>query len=108
EALRGRGLQPGHLKLARLVTDPRPVNRLRVLDHLFDDGSLDPAVWLRRLSHDPSPAVRAAAVRAMSRQAAVDLTDRLDQMARSDPSPTVRDLARYYLSCSRPVAVVTD
>ena len=52
--------------------------------------------WLRRLSHDPAPEVRVAAIRAASEQTLVDLSDRLDQMARSDPSPTVSQLARYF------------
>jgi hypothetical protein len=76
-ALRARGLRPEHL--------------------LAQASDLDPGVWLRRLSHDNSPAVRAAAVRVMSRMSLIDLTDRIDQMARSDPSPTVAQLARYYL-----------
>jgi hypothetical protein len=101
-ALRGRGLRPEHLHLGRLLTDPSPVMRLRVLDHLCQARDLDPGIWLRRLSHDPSPAVRAAALRVMSQQTEVDLNDRIDQMARSDPSPTVCQLARYYLQQHRP------
>jgi hypothetical protein len=99
EALGGRGLRPEYVELGRLLTDPRPSNRLQVLDHLHRSGDLDPGLWLRRLSHDPSPAVRVAAMRAMTQMPYVDLSDRLDQMARSDPSPTVCQLARYYLSC---------
>jgi HEAT repeat protein len=96
-ALRGRGLSDRHLKLGRLVTDPRPAVRLQVLDHLARATDLEPGVWLRRLSHDPSPSVRAAAVRVMSQQTLIDLSDRLDQMAHNDPSPTVCYLAGYYL-----------
>src|SRR5262249_52828824 len=96
-ALRGRQLLPEHIRLGRLLTDPNPVVRLRVLDDLYKTPELDPGVWLRRLSHDPSPAVRAAAVRAMSQQTLIDLSDRIDQIARSDPSPTVCQLARFYL-----------
>ncbi len=103
-ALRGRGLRPEHIRLGKVLTDPSPVVRLQVLDQLRRVPDLDPAVWLRRLSHDPSPAVRAAAMRAMSQQSAVDLTDRIDQMARDDPSPTVCTLARYYLKHSRAVS----
>jgi hypothetical protein len=100
-ALGGRGLRPEYVQLGRLLTDPRAANRLQVLDHLAN-ADLDPGLWLRRLSHDPSPAVRVAAMRAMSQMAYVDLSDRLDQMARSDPSPTVAQLARYYLSRPKP------
>jgi len=98
-ALRARGLRPEHLKLGRLLTDPHPVVRLQVLDQLLRTADLDPGLWLRRLSHDPSPAVRVAALRVMSQQQSVDLSDRIEQMTRSDPSPTVCKLARYYWSC---------
>src|SRR5262249_5149701 len=96
-ALRGRRLLPEHIRLGRLLTDPNPVVRLKVLDDLDRTPELDPGVWLRRLSHDPSPAVRVAAVRAMSQQTLIDLSDRIDQMARNDPSPTVCQLAQFYL-----------
>jgi hypothetical protein len=43
--------------------------------------------------------VRVAAVRAMTQQSFVDLSDRIDQIAREDGNPTVRQLAQYYLSC---------
>jgi hypothetical protein len=101
-ALGGRGLRPDLIELGRLLTDPRPVTRLLVLDRLYRTPDLDPGLWLRRLSHDASPAVRVAAMRAMTQQPHIDLSDRIDQMARSDPSPTVCQLARYYLTCPRP------
>jgi HEAT repeats len=101
-ALRGRGLTPEHIQLGRLLTDPSPVVRLQVLDLLRRTPDLDTGIWLRRLSHDPSPAVRAASMRAMSQQCSVDLTDRIDQMARNDPSPTICMLARYYLKNAHP------
>jgi hypothetical protein len=97
-ALRGRGLRPEHLQLGRLLTHPNPVVRLEVLDLLRKERDLDQGLWLRRLSHDPSPAVRVAAIREMSQQAFLDLSDRIDQMARSDPSPTVCKLAQFYLA----------
>jgi hypothetical protein len=66
------------------------------LQFLHPDGDLDAGVWLRHLSHDNEPVVRIAAV-ATAAEANVDsLDDRLDQMARSDPSPTVCQLASYY------------
>jgi hypothetical protein len=95
-ALKGRGLRPDHIQLGRLLTHPLPVQRLRVLDYLRWANDLDPGLWLRRLSHDPSPAVRAAALRAMSHQELIDLQDRIDQMARNDPSPSVCQLAKFY------------
>jgi hypothetical protein len=105
-ALGGRGLRPEYVELGRLLTDPWPANRLQVLDRLGRSADLDTGLWLRRLSHDASPAVRVAAMRAMTQLSYVDLSDRIDQMARSDPSPTVAQLARYYLSCTRPSRTV--
>jgi len=101
-ALTSRGLRPEYLRLGRLLTDPRPASRLQVLDCLRGSTELDPGLWLRRLSHDSSPSVRVAAMRAMTQQSFVDLSDRIDQMARTDPSPTVCQLAQYYLNCPRP------
>jgi hypothetical protein len=99
--LRGRNLSEKHLKLGRLLTDERAAVRLQVLTSLHADTDLEPGVWLRLLSIDPEPAVRVAAVRAATIDPRVDLSDRLDQMVQSDPSPTVSQLARYYLSCQQ-------
>jgi len=96
-----RRLSREHLQLGRLLTDPDPGMRLRVLELLHHVHDVDPGVWLRRLSHDPAPSVRAAALRAMSQQTLVDLTDRIDQMAQNDPSPTVCYLAALYLKFAR-------
>jgi len=96
-ALRGRGRTPRHIRLGRLLTDPSPLRRLGVLDHLNDAGELDPAVWLRKLSADPADSVRAAAARVMAAEARPDLRHRLEQMRDEDPSPTVSQLAGFYL-----------
>jgi hypothetical protein len=101
QALIARGLRREYLELGRLLTDPRPAQRLQVLDRLRESTELDPGLWLRRLSHDSSPSVRVAAVRAMTQQSFVDLSDRIDQIAREDSDPTVRQLAHYYLTCPR-------
>jgi len=62
---------------------------------------IDASIWLRYLSHDPKESVRVAAVRAAVEHrfsTPVDLRDRLEQMARTDPSETVRQEAGHYLS----------
>lgn len=100
-ALRSRGLGQDHLELARLLIDPHPAQRMRVLDQLRRASDLDPGIWLRRLSQDPAPSVRAAAIRVMGQQTSVDLTDRLEQLAQGDPSPTVCYLAGFYLKMAR-------
>lgn len=97
-ALLARGLRPEQVELGRLLTHPKSRSRLQVLDRLPDVPDVDPGVWLRRLSHDGSPAVRAAAVRAMTQRPDLDLSGRVEEMARTDPSPTVAQLARYYLA----------
>lgn len=100
-ALRGRKLPDNHIRLGRLLTDDRPEVRLEVLDHLRRAGDLDPGVWLRHLSHDPVPSVRAAAMRASTADyARVPFADRLEQM-QADPSPTVRQLAQHFLPVKR-------
>ena len=101
QALIARGLRPEYLELGRLLTDPQPAKRLQVLDRLRESRELDTGLWLRRLSHDASPSVRVAAMRAMTQQSFVDLSDRIDQIAREDASPTVRQLAQFYLNCPR-------
>jgi hypothetical protein len=101
KALRSRGLQDEHLRLGRLMTASQPRARLQVLDRLRYANDIEPAVWVRRLSHDPAPAVRAAAARAAAEQTLTTLTDRLEQMAQNDPCPTVRQLAQYYLSSQK-------
>jgi HEAT repeat protein len=99
QALRSRGLEEQHLKLGRLMTDPLPDSRLQVVDLLRRVQNLEPepAAWLRHLSHDSSPAVRAAALRVGTEQSASVFRDRLEQMVQDDPSPTVRQIAQYYL-----------
>jgi hypothetical protein len=67
----------------------------------MEDSELDQSMWLRKLSHDSSPAVRVAALRMMSLQETTDLNDRIDQMSRSDPSKTVSELATYYLKSNK-------
>lgn len=97
KALLGRGLTRRHIRLARLITDSRPATRLQVLFYLRDDSDLDVAVWLRLLTQDSAEAVRLAAVRAAAEHTVTELNERLEQMASSDPSPTVCRWARYYL-----------
>jgi HEAT repeat protein len=97
-ALRGRGLQDSHIKLAKLISDSRPGQRLQVLQFLSEIDDLDPGTWLMRLSQDPSPAVRAAAIRFAAEQpATTEFQQRMQQMSEEDSSDTVRQLAAHYL-----------
>jgi hypothetical protein len=94
--LKNRGLDGKDVHLGRLLTDRKPATRLLVLERLSADDQVEPGVWLRRLSVDPAPEVRVAAIRAAFENPLVDLSDRIEQMAHDDPSPTVSQLARYY------------
>ena len=97
-ALAQRGLKPEAVQLGRLITNAKPAVRLEVLKYLYPGSELDANTWVRHLSHDPAPAVRSAAMRAAVQLDLRNLADRLDQMARMDPSPTVRQLAQHYLA----------
>lgn len=97
-ALRKRGLQDDDLAMARLISDKNPATRMRVLGYLHQRSDINLGEWLRQLSHDAEPAVRAAAIRACAEMPHVNMTDRLREMAERDPSETVRQNARYYLS----------
>jgi hypothetical protein len=96
-ALRGRGLRERDVELGRLLVSPKLADRLELLAQLRDDGELDLSIWLRRLSQDSAPAVRAAAARAAAEQQVFQMQDRLTQMAVSDPDQTVRPIARFHL-----------
>src|SRR5205823_6586158 len=95
QTLRSRGLTEDHLRLARLISDADPSVRLQVLPLLRRTSDLDPEAWLRRLTLDAAPAVRAAAARAAG--PVPRMPARLTELARSDPSPTVCDVARFWL-----------
>jgi hypothetical protein len=104
--LRGRGLQDDQLRLGRLITDSSPKKRLEMLFYLRPPAGapLDTGVWLRHLSHDSAPEVRFAAIRAAKEDGLTEINDRIDQMARNDPSPTICDFARRYLNSQRKAA----
>ncbi len=95
-ALRHRGLTDSDLELARDISHKDPAIRMRVLHLLPSLPDLNLAEWLRQLSQDPSPAVRAAAVRAAGESRLVDMSARLRDMAANDPSETVRLNAQFY------------
>ncbi|HZT80660.1 MAG TPA: HEAT repeat domain-containing protein [Gemmataceae bacterium] len=102
-ALSSRKVPLEHIRLGRTLTDPDYHVRLNVLDELHNESArdIDASIWLRYLSHDPKESVRVAAVRAAVEHrfsTPVDLRDRLEQMARTDPSETVRQEAGHYLS----------
>src|SRR5262249_17989245 len=98
KTLRSRGLTAQQIDLARLMTDAEATVRARVPAKVLECPDLDTHVWMDRLSRDPSPAVRAAVVRTVGEVADERLRDRMREMAGNDPSPTVRELAGYYMT----------
>src|SRR5262249_19978976 len=76
-ALKSRDRKADEIRLGFLLTASHPVERIQVVEQLYqvsqreiqqvsgDSLPIDPCVWLTRISHDPSPAIRAAAARAM-------------------------------------------
>jgi hypothetical protein len=98
KALRGRGLTEAQIELGKLMTHPQPTVRAQVPARVVEFPDLDTRVWLDRLSRDPSPAVRAALVRTVGEARDMRMRDRVREMAGNDPSPTVRELADYYLT----------
>ena len=96
-ALAKRGLTPEEIELGRDISDRDPLKRMRVLHRLYRVPDLNVAAWVRQLSQDPTPAVRAAAVRAAGESGQAELLERLREIAEQDPSETVRLNARFYL-----------
>lgn len=96
-ALRSRGLTLREVRLGRLLTHPQPSERLKLLVHLIEEDDLDVGEWLIRLSHDPSPAVRAGVARVWVERGLPE-DDRLHEMAANDADPTVVQIVRYYLN----------
>ncbi|MCS7168040.1 MAG: HEAT repeat domain-containing protein [Gemmatales bacterium] len=96
QVLRARGLTARQIQLARLWTHDDPLVRAQVPKIVYEDTELDAVAWLHRLSNDPAPVVRAAAIRAAGERKEVRFMARLRELAQDDASGTVRQLARYY------------
>lgn len=102
--LRKRGRSDADIQIARLISHKDAAMRIRVPSLLQRMPDLNLAVWLRQLSQDPAPAVRAAAVRAAGDHPHVDMSERLREMAERDPSAAVRQNAGFYLRLPAPRA----
>lgn len=95
-ALQARGLREDQIRLGKLMADPKPVKRLEVLDHLSATRDIDPMIWLKKMSNDPSPAVRAAAARAMIQEKGTTNGKSERQIEKLDMSESVNRLAGFY------------
>ena len=95
-ALQARGLREDQIRLGKLMADPKPVKRLEVLDHLSATRDIDPMIWLKKMSNDPSPAVRAAAARAMIQEKVTTNGNNDRKTEKLDMSESVKRLAGFY------------
>jgi HEAT repeat protein len=100
KTLRSRGLSPAQIRLATWMTDSQASVRAQVPSRVLTIPDVDSQLWLDRLSRDPSPAVRAAVLRTMAEANDIRLATRMREIAADDPSPTIRELAEYYLRSS--------
>ncbi len=100
ELLVGRDRSESEIELGRRLTDPDPLERLKLLlDLRYDDDVTDPEPWLERLSHDPEPAVRAGVARVAVESATTRGLPRpvwIHRLAEADADPTVRRVARFF------------
>jgi len=92
---RNRGCSPRDVAFGRLLTHPDPMKRLHLLLTLPEEEDMDVGNWLKRLSKDNESSVRAGAVR-VAAENRIEFADRLDQMMRTDPDGTVRQIAEHY------------
>ena len=83
--------------MARMISHKKASVRMLVLHYFRHMPELNLGSWLRQLSTDPEPAVRAAAARAAADYPQIDFSQRLREMAERDPSESVRLNARFYL-----------
>jgi len=95
-ALQARGLREDQIRLGKLMADPKPVKRLEVLDHLSTTRDIDPMIWLKKMSNDPSPAVRAAAARALNQERTSQSENQTAKVSFSEMNETVKKLGSFY------------
>lgn len=95
--LRARGLPDKQLKIGKLMYQSDPAARAEVAALVCECPELDSFLWLERLSRDPVPAVRVAAVRAISRQQDQRGLTLIRHLASEDTDPTVQEIARFFL-----------
>lgn len=95
--LQVRGLSKQQIKLARLMHDQNAASRAELPGLVVGTLEVDTFQWMERLSRDPSPAVRAAAARAIANSSDQRMNTLLRVLSEQDQDPTVQQIARYYL-----------
>jgi HEAT repeat protein len=100
DAFVSRGRSDAEINLARRLSNPDAVERLKLLyDLRYEDDVIDPEPWLERLSRDREPALRAGATRVILEVMAERKLSCPAWVARvtdGDPDPTVRRIAAYF------------
>ena len=89
-----RGFTEVHLELARRLFDPDPRLRKELARLLPGVQSVDAVPWLWWLSRDPDPEVRLVAIGLIATTGDATLLEQLEQAAREDPDPRIRQQAR--------------
>lgn len=88
-----RGFQPVHLELARWLFDPDPRAREQLARLLPRLQSVDAIPWLLWLARDANAEVRLVAITLLATTGDPGILQQVEQLARQDPDPRVRDLA---------------
>lgn len=96
-ALRLRGLSARQITLAGMIQDPSPSLRAELPMIVMDSTEIDTHQWMERLCRDKSPAVRAAAAKALSATTEERLQTLKQQLCELDEDDTVRRIAQFYL-----------
>ncbi len=88
-----RGFTPVHLELAGRLFAPNAQTRAELVRLLPRLESADPQPWLWQLAQDSESRIREAAISALATGGDATTLDRLEELARSDPDPQIRQQA---------------
>jgi hypothetical protein len=89
-----RGFASEHVEMARRMCDPNPEVRRQLVGQLPGVPGLNATPWLMHLAGDASAEVRLAAISLLATCDDPQLLDRIGAMARQDPDPRIRHVAR--------------
>lgn len=92
------GVSEALIHLAKLMEHPVPAERAKVPALAFSLPDIAPELWVVQLADDPNPAVRLAVARAAATSKHDILHAKLEQMAKSDPDPLVRQMSQQLLA----------
>ena len=104
--LKGRGLTKEQIFLGRQIFNPHPEIRASVIPLIRDRTDIDPVTWILQLSHDADETVRAKAVEALVERDTPEVDRRLQEVARTDTSPSIRAVAGKHVARSTPPSTV--